>query len=134
MQATRPVPIVGLEPSCVSSFRDELPALFPDHEAGARLSSQTFSIGEFLAADAIVPRTIEQHVLYHRHCHQAAVLSPEREVELLSAAGHHVDVLASGCCGMAGAFGSRRDPGRIAVLQLGYYPPPVGLPWSRRVR
>jgi Fe-S oxidoreductase len=108
------VPIVGLEPSCVSAFRDELPALFPDHERAVRLAKQTVTIGELLAASTIEPGAAK-HLLYHRHCHQAAVLSPEREVELLRACGHRVDVLDSGCCGMAGAFGFQRDKFELSV-------------------
>nr|HEX4319220.1 FAD-binding and (Fe-S)-binding domain-containing protein [Kofleriaceae bacterium] len=110
------VPIVGLEPSCVSSFRDELPALFPDHERAARLAKQTVTIGELLGDAPPVPAASEpQHLLFHRHCHEAAVLSPEREVELLRRAGHRVDVLDSGCCGMAGAFGFQRDKLDISI-------------------
>ncbi|HEY3802799.1 MAG TPA: FAD-binding and (Fe-S)-binding domain-containing protein [Kofleriaceae bacterium] len=110
------VPIVGLEPSCVSSFRDELPALFPDDERAAKLSDQTRTLGELLAESSNVAHAESgKHLLYHRHCHQAAVLSPEREVEVLRAAGHRVDVLDSGCCGMAGAFGFQRDKYELSV-------------------
>jgi FAD/FMN-containing dehydrogenase/Fe-S oxidoreductase len=108
------VPIVGLEPSCVSSFRDELPALFPGDERAARLAKQTHTLGELLANHA-PQRVVGQHLLFHRHCHEAAVLSPQHEIELLRAAGHRVDVLDSGCCGMAGAFGFQRDKYEISV-------------------
>ena len=108
------VPIVGLEPSCVSAFRDELPALFPDDQRAVKLAKQAVTIGELLGPSDAEPQP-SQHLLYHRHCHQAAVLSPEREVELLRAAGHRVDVLDSGCCGMAGAFGFQRDKFDISV-------------------
>ncbi len=110
------VPVVGVEPSCVAAFRDELPALFPDEPRAARLAAQTHSLAEFLhEADyhpVIVPA---QHVLYHRHCHQHAVLSPDDEIGLLRAAGHRVEVLDSGCCGMAGAFGFQRDKYELSV-------------------
>ena len=110
------VPVVGLEPSCVAAFRDELPALFPDHPRALRLSRQTCTLGELLDAAQIKPvRVPSQHVLYHRHCHQAAVLSPEHDVAILRAAGHDVEVLDSGCCGMAGAFGFQRTKYELSV-------------------
>jgi Fe-S oxidoreductase len=110
------IPIVGLEPSCVAAFRDELPALFPDHPRARQLAAQTFSLAEFLATAHYQPtRQPPQHVLYHRHCHQEAVLSPAYEVSLLRAAGHDVDVLDSGCCGLAGAFGFQRTKYDLSV-------------------
>jgi len=110
------VPVVGLEPSCVAAFRDELPALFPGNPRAERLSNQTYSLGEFLAAARVQPpRVPAQHVLYHRHCHQAAVLAPEHDIALLRAAGHDVLVLDSGCCGMAGAFGFQRANHELSV-------------------
>ncbi len=110
------IPLVGLEPSCIAAFRDELPALFPDHPRAARLSKQTHSLGEFLGAARFQPpRVPAQQVLYHRHCHQAAVLAPEHDIALLRAAGHDVLVLDSGCCGMAGAFGFQRAKYELSV-------------------
>lgn len=110
------VPVVGLEPSCVAAFRDELPALFPGNPRAERLSKQTHSLGEFLVAARVQPpRVPAQHVLYHRHCHQAAVLAPEHDIALLRAAGHDVEVLDSGCCGMAGAFGFQRANYELSV-------------------
>jgi Fe-S oxidoreductase len=51
----------------------------------------------------------------HRHCHEVAVLAPEHEAQLLRAAGHDVEVLDSGCCGMAGAFGFQRQKYELSV-------------------
>ena len=110
------VPIVALEPSCTSAFRDELPALFPEHPRSARLARQTFSLGEFLASVDYRPTQVpSQQIIYHRHCHQAAVLEPDHEIALLRGAGHAVDVLDSGCCGMAGAFGFQRSKYPLSV-------------------
>jgi len=103
------IPLVGLEPSCVAAFRDELPALFPGNPRAERLSRQTHTLGEFLVSAGFQPpRVPAQHILYHRHCHHAAILAPEHDIALLRAAGHAVEVLDSGCCGMAGAFGFQR--------------------------
>jgi FAD/FMN-containing dehydrogenase/Fe-S oxidoreductase len=109
-------PIVVLEPSCASAFRDELPALFPEDDRAAKLADLTMTLAELLSTDGFTPRRVTpQHLLYHRHCHQEPVLSPAREADLLRAVGHHVDVLDSGCCGMAGAFGFQRRKYELSV-------------------
>jgi FAD/FMN-containing dehydrogenase/Fe-S oxidoreductase len=110
------VQVVALEPSCASAFRDELPALFPGHPRAARLAAQTRTLGELLADRGYRSRGVAgAKVLYHRHCHQSAVLSPDAEISLLRDAGHDVDVLDSGCCGMAGAFGFQQAKYPLSV-------------------
>jgi FAD/FMN-containing dehydrogenase/Fe-S oxidoreductase len=111
------VPIVVVEPSCASAFRDELPALFPDDPRALALSRQTRTLGELLADTrfAPAPAAAPRSLLYHRHCHQAAVLDANADIGLLRAAGHDVDVLDSGCCGMAGAFGFQADKYDLSV-------------------
>jgi FAD/FMN-containing dehydrogenase/Fe-S oxidoreductase len=107
-------PIVGIEPSCLAMFRDELHALFPDDSRAAALSANAKTLGELLG-EWQPPRLPPHRVLYHRHCHQAAVLAPERDIGLLERAGLDVRVLDSGCCGMAGAFGFERDKYELSV-------------------
>jgi len=110
------VPVVGLEPSCVSAFRDELPALFPGDPRAGSLADRAMTLGELLARAGYQPaHHAPAHVLWHRHCHAAAVLEPEHELALLRAAGHRVDELDSGCCGMAGAFGFQRAKYELSV-------------------
>jgi Fe-S oxidoreductase len=99
-------PVVGLEPACVSAFRDELPGLFPKDPQAARLSEQTLFLTEFLDREGAKlslgePATAKMQV----HCHHHAVLDPKAELRVLKAAGVEVEVMPSGCCGMAGAFG-----------------------------
>jgi Fe-S oxidoreductase len=99
--------VVGLEPSCVSVFRDELKNMLPGDDDAKRLSEQTFLLGEFLAAKAphfTVP-ALHAKALVHGHCHQKAVLRFNDETALLGKLGLDLTVLDSGCCGMAGAFG-----------------------------
>src|SRR5262249_32208838 len=103
------------EPSCVTAFRDELGALFPDHKRAARLAASARTLGELLADRELPPAGPPRGVLYQRHCHQHAVLDEERDIALLTAAGHDLRVLDSGCCGMAGAFGFERDHYEISV-------------------
>ncbi len=99
--------VVGLEPSCVSVFRDELVNMLPDDEDAKRLSGQTFLLSEFLVAKAPHFAIPELHVkaIVQGHCHQKAVLNFRDEETLLKKLGLDYTVLDSGCCGMAGAFG-----------------------------
>ncbi|MBI2185633.1 MAG: hypothetical protein HYU37_00755 [Acidobacteria bacterium] len=100
------VPMVVLEPSCASVFRDELRNLFPDDPRAQRLQTQTFVLSEFLTthAPAFAP-ALARTVLLHGHCHQKAIMKMDHEVALLQKTGAEVQVPDTGCCGMAGPFG-----------------------------
>lgn len=100
------VPVIGLEPSCVSVFRDELPALLPHDRRASRLAAQTYTLSEWLAKNApdFTP-TIGGSVLVQGHCHDKSVLGFATEMELLRRCGAAVQAPEDGCCGMAGAFG-----------------------------
>jgi Fe-S oxidoreductase len=100
------LPIVGLEPSCVAVFRDELLNLFPTDEDARRLSRQTFMLGEFLAEHELP--AVRGRALVHGHCHHKAVIGFDSEAAVLTRLGLDVEVLDSGCCGMAGSFGFER--------------------------
>jgi FAD/FMN-containing dehydrogenase/Fe-S oxidoreductase len=102
-------PIIGLEPSCVSVFRDELCNLFPHDENAKRLSRQTFLLSEFLAREGYEPPTLAGKAIVHGHCHHKSLMGMRDEETLLRRMGLDVMVLDSGCCGMAGAFGFERD-------------------------
>jgi Fe-S oxidoreductase len=109
--------VVGLEPSCISVFRDELPNLFPGDADAARLKQQSFLLGEFLLHHARgwkAPR-LEQKAVVHGHCHQRAVLDMNSDVQLLRDLGLEVELLDSGCCGMAGAFGYERQHYAVSI-------------------
>ncbi len=106
------VPIVGLEPSCLLTFRDELTAMVPD-EAAATVADHALLLEEFLVRDGGraqlakmlgTPRTSE--ILVHGHCHQKAFGTMESMMEVLRwLPGVDVQPIAAGCCGMAGSFG-----------------------------
>jgi Fe-S oxidoreductase len=101
------VSIVGLEPSCVSVFRNELAGLLPNDEDAKRLRDQTFLLTEFLAKQApgfTVPALTGRAVV-HGHCHQTSVLDFDSERAMFDKLSLDYTVLDSGCCGMAGAFG-----------------------------
>ncbi|WP_447987481.1 FAD-binding and (Fe-S)-binding domain-containing protein [Nitrospira sp. Nam74] len=103
--------IVGLEPSCVAVFRDELMNLFPHDQTARRLSRQTFTLAEFLQTkvpNALLP-SFQATAIVHGHCHQKAVMKLDAEEDLLGKLGLDFTILDSGCCGMAGSFGFKRE-------------------------
>ncbi len=104
-------PIVVLEPSCASVFRDELTNLLPNDPRAAKLRNQTFLLSEFLVryAPNYQPPQLSQKIVVHGHCHHKATMSMADELKLLRATGAEVELLDSGCCGMAGPFGFEKD-------------------------
>ncbi|HJU06771.1 MAG TPA: FAD-linked oxidase C-terminal domain-containing protein [Nitrospiraceae bacterium] len=104
-------PIVGLEPSCVAVFRDELINLFPHDENAKRLSKQTFTLAEFLEKEIPDYRAPQfpRKAIVHGHCHHKAIMKLSEEEKVLSKVGLDFEILDSGCCGMAGSFGFRAE-------------------------
>ena len=101
------IPIVVLEPSCASVFRDEASNLFPDDPRSAKVKRQVMLLSEFLVKHApdYKPAPTQKRMLLHVHCHQRAIFNIKDEVAALAATGGDVKLLDSGCCGMAGPFG-----------------------------
>ncbi|HSI56669.1 MAG TPA: FAD-linked oxidase C-terminal domain-containing protein [Ideonella sp.] len=100
-----PVAVVGLEPGCMSVFKDELLKLFPDDPRARRLSESVWLLGDFLHANGYQPPRYEVDVLVHTHCHQKSLFGSQPDIELLQRMGARATALDSGCCGMAGSFG-----------------------------
>ena len=111
------VPVVVLEPSCASVFRDELSNLMPGNARAARLGKQTFLLSEFLEqrAPEFVPPRAPRKVLLHGHCHQKAMMKMAHAEAVLRKMGAEVTIPDAGCCGMAGPFGF--EAGKYAVSQ-----------------
>jgi Fe-S oxidoreductase len=111
------IPIVVLEPSCASVFRDELRSLLPGDPRAERLRAQTLLLSEFLErrVPGYVPPSIKQSILLHGHCHHKAVMKMAAEESLLRKTGADLRVPDAGCCGMAGSFGF--DAGKYEVSQ-----------------
>lgn len=104
----RGVPVVGLEPGCLLTFRDELPKLFPRESSAQALAQNSFMLDEFLSRSApgYTPPPFSGRALLHGHCHQKAIAGMNHETALLGrVSGLKVESLDAGCCGMAGAFG-----------------------------
>ena len=110
------IPVVGLEPACVSTFRDELLNFFPRDERAKRLSKQVFLLPEFLdqQSNRQLP-ALSGKAIVHGHCHQKAVMGMGSTERVLRSAGLEVDMLDTGCCGMAGAFGFQPDKYEISI-------------------
>lgn len=99
------VPVIGLEPSCVAVFRDELVNLFPNDPRAQALAKRAMMLGEFLAQENADLPSLPGRAIVHFHCNHHAILNPQADVTVLSRLGLDLNVLDSGCCGMAGSFG-----------------------------
>jgi Fe-S oxidoreductase len=111
----RGVPIVGLEPSCLFTLRDELPAMLPGREA-SELADNSLLLEELLARETAAGRIAKPiartpgKVLLHGHCHQKAFAAMSAVSAALGLVeGLEVEAVESSCCGMAGAFGYGAD-------------------------
>ncbi len=102
---TSGVPVLVLEPSCASVFRDELRKLLPHDEHARRLVAQTVVLDELLDryAPDWQPPQVGRRALIHGHCHQKAVIGSRPD--LLRRAGVDAEMTRAGCCGLAGSFG-----------------------------
>jgi len=100
-------PVVGVEPSCVGVFKDELLKLWPMDQDARRLAEQTHHFSDFLVscADGWEPPELHRKALLHGHCHQQATGGTGPETKLLERMGLEVEGLDAGCCGMAGGWG-----------------------------
>jgi Fe-S oxidoreductase len=112
--------VVGLEPSCVAVFRDEMVNLFPHDEDAKRLSEQSFLLSEFLVKQGWQPpqsaTSLQQRkAVVHGHCHHKAIMKMDDEETVLSKLGLDFEVLDSGCCGMAGAFGFEKNHYDVSI-------------------
>ncbi|MGA7803069.1 FAD-binding and (Fe-S)-binding domain-containing protein, partial [Bradyrhizobium sp.] len=128
--AARGVPIIGLEPSCLLTLRDELLSLRAD-ETAKTISAQALLFEEFLVREAQAGRlelplgAMPQKVLVHGHCHQksfGAFRPVEQALRLIP--DLTVEIIESSCCGMAGAFGYGADTyqASIAMAELSLLP------------
>ena len=116
---TERTPLIGLEPSAILSFRDEYPDLMPDRfvDAAKALAKNALTIDEFIGREIDAGRITKasfkaqpRAIKLHGHCHQKALSSLVPTVKMLELpAGHKVQMIPSGCCGMAGSFGYEEE-------------------------
>lgn len=113
------MPLIGIEPSAILSFRDEYPDLASEDrlDAARRLKQNAYIIDEFIAREierGSILRSqftlAEKKILLHGHCHQKALSSVDHTVKILSfPENYSVQTIPSGCCGMAGSFGFEKE-------------------------
>lgn len=110
-EITDGTPIVGLEPSCVAVFRDELPDMLHDDPRAKKLSKQVFVLSEFLQQadkEDTLPR-LERKAIVQGHCHHKAVIGFKDEEDILERLGLEYSIPEKGCCGLAGSFGFEKN-------------------------
>jgi len=114
-----PIPLVGIEPSAILTFRDEYPELVSEHlaESAAELAKHVFTFEEFIGSlvdrkvlDASLFTEEKRLVKLHGHCQQKAVSSMIPGKKMLGLPkNYEVQLIPSGCCGMAGSFGYEKE-------------------------
>ena len=117
------LPIVGLEPSAILSFRDEYKRMVDDAEAISKLSKQSYLIEEFLAKEAEAGNISTAHfkedykeIKIHAHCHQKALSNQKVTFDILNLPKNfNVTIIPSGCCGMAGSFGYEKEHYEVSM-------------------
>jgi Fe-S oxidoreductase len=106
--------IVGLEPSCLLTLRDEYPE-FIRTSAAKKVADNTFLFDEFVMREhkagrlSLTSNSNQRRALLHGHCHQKALVGTAPTIAMLKAAGYEVSEVDSGCCGMAGSFGFEKE-------------------------
>jgi FAD/FMN-containing dehydrogenase/Fe-S oxidoreductase len=110
------VPVVGIEPACMSTFRDELPKLFPQDANADRLVKQSHMLSEFLGSDDDYrPPRLDRPIQAHFHCHHHAVFNERLSKKFFDKLSREVVMMDAGCCGMAGSFGFEANHYEVAM-------------------
>ena len=127
-------PLVGIEPSCILSFRDEYPDLVPAEQRpkAQQLGRNALLFDEFIMREVDAGRISSAdfkadpvEIWLHGHCHQKALVGTGKTVQAFQLlAGAKVHVIPSGCCGMAGSFGYEKDHYRtsLAIGEMVLFP------------
>ncbi len=116
---TDETPLVGIEPSCILSFRDEYPDIIPAEmrDTARKLSKNCLLFDEFIMREVSAEhvsqdafKSIDAEIFLHGHCHQKSLIGVGKCAEMLRLIpGVKMNVIPSGCCGMAGSFGYEKE-------------------------
>jgi FAD/FMN-containing dehydrogenase/Fe-S oxidoreductase len=99
-------PVVGMEPSCLAVFKDELTGMLPHDDDAQRLARNVYHFAEFFEKfDVQVPRLSGGKALLWGHCHQRATGGIDPDQQVLEKMGLQVEPVSGGCCGLAGSWG-----------------------------
>ncbi|WP_426811633.1 FAD-binding and (Fe-S)-binding domain-containing protein [Pseudomonas sp. WOUb67] len=110
------LPVIVLEPSCLSVFREEMPGLFPNDKRAKQLEKSIMTLSEFIKSRALELPSINEDVRIHGHCHQKSCGGMEGEQGVLKKLGGKGQVIAAGCCGVAGAYAYHSKTAPIAKV------------------
>ena len=98
-------PVVGMEPSCLAVFKDELAKILPHDDDAERLAANSYHFAEFFTRHGIKPPALDGEAVLWGHCHHRATGGVQPEQQLLEDMGLSVRSLSGGCCGLAGSWG-----------------------------
>jgi FAD/FMN-containing dehydrogenase/Fe-S oxidoreductase len=108
-------PIVGMEPSCLAVFRDELTNLLPHDDDAKRLAENAYHFGEFFRKFDIEVPHLDGEALLWGHCHHRATGGVDTEQEVLEQVGLQTQSVQGGCCGLAGSWGFETGKWQISL-------------------
>ena len=110
------LPVIVLEPSCLSVFRDEMPGLFPTDQRAKTLEKSIMTLSEFISRRGLQLPVIDEDIHIHGHCHQKSCGGMGGEQSVLEKLGDKGQVIAAGCCGVAGAYAYHSKTAPIAKI------------------
>ncbi len=108
-------PIVGMEPSCLAVFKDELLGMLPHDDDARRLAGNAYHFGEFFEKFNVEVPRLERRALLWGHCHHKATGGIEPEQRLLERMGLDVSQVSGGCCGLAGSWGFEEGHHQVSL-------------------
>ena len=98
-------PVVGMEPSCLAVFKDEIEKMLPHDDDALRLKDQSYHFPEFFHHFGINPPKLDREAIVWGHCHHKATGDMANELDLLGSMGVDANEVTGGCCGLAGSWG-----------------------------
>jgi FAD/FMN-containing dehydrogenase/Fe-S oxidoreductase len=107
--------VIGMEPSCLAVFRDELTNLFPHDEDAQRLSRNSYHWAEFFMERGLEVPRLERDALLWGHCHHKATGGVKPEQKMLEKMGLSVEEVTGGCCGLAGSWGFEKGKYKLSM-------------------
>lgn len=109
-------PIVGMEPSCLAVFKDELPKLLPNDDDADRLVRNSYHFAQFFTQfDVEAPKVAGARALLWGHCHQRATGGVDADQQVLQQMGIGVQPVSGGCCGLAGSWGFEQGKYQLSL-------------------
>ena len=119
------IPIVGMEPSCLAVFRDEMPRLLPNNQDAKRMRENCYHWAEFFEKHRVEVPRLEGKAVVWGHCHHKATGGMKPEMKLLKERmGLDAEEAKGGCCGLAGSFGFETGKYGISMQcgEIGFLP------------